>query len=339
MTLISKWRRTSLAALCFALPVLGANAVVKLDPSLDQVVATNAKLDVLKSDYFGLSEGPVWVKDGKGYLLFSDIGANAIYKWTPENTLSVYMEKSGYTGDVSAISLQGYVASNGRLNISNFGSNGIVLDPQGRLILCAQGDRAIVRIEKDGKRTVLADRFEGKRFNRPNDLVLKSNGSIYFTDPWAANNPNMDLPGPRVFLLKDGVVKLLLSDFRLPNGVALSPDEKVLYVNDTLRKVIMRYDVQPDDTISNGQVFIDMSTDKTPGNPDGMKVDQLGNVYSTGPGGIWIMNSSGKHIGTILLPETATNLNFGDADGKTLYITDRKSFAKIRLKITGALWK
>ncbi len=316
------------------------HAVARLDPALDRVIAADAKLQVLKSDYFGISEGPVWVQQGKtGYLLFSDIGANVIYKWTPEGSMSVYLEKSGYTGDLAAIGLQGFVASNGRLNISNFGSNGIVMDPQGRLILCAQGDRAIVRIEKDGSRTVLADRFEGKRLNRPNDLVLKSDGAIYFTDPRAGNNPNMELPTPAVFLIKNGAVKMLLNDYRTPNGLAFSPDEKILYVNDTQRKLIMRYDVQPDDTLANGRVFIDMSGDKTPGNPDGMKVDALGNLYSTGPGGVWIMSPEGKHIGTILLPETGTNLNFGDADGKTLYITDRRSLVKIRLKVAGALWK
>jgi gluconolactonase len=315
-------------------------SVARLDASLDQVISADARLQILKSDYFGISEGPVWVRQGRtGYLLFSDIGANVIYKWTPEGAMSVFLDKSGYTGDMATIGLQGFVASNGRLNISNFGSNGIVLDPQGRLILCAQGDRAIVRIEKDGSRTVMADRFEGKRLSRPNDLVLKSDGAIYFTDPRQANNPTMELPAAGVFLIKDGAVKMLLSDYRTPNGLAFSPDEKVLYVNDTQRRLIMRYDVQPDDTLANGRVFVDMTSDKTPGNPDGMKVDALGNLYSTGPGGVWIMSPEGKHIGTIRLPETGTNMNFGDPDGKTLYITDRRSLAKIRLKVVGALWK
>jgi gluconolactonase len=186
---------------------------------------------------------------------------------------------------------------------------------------------------------VIADRYEGKRLNRPNDLVLKSDGAIYFTDPRPANNPEMELPTSGVFLVKNGAVKLLLDDYRVPNGLAFSPDEKYLYVNDTQRRLIMRYDVQPDDTISNGRVFIDMSADKTPGNPDGMKVDARGNAYCTGPGGVWIMSPEGKHLGTIPLPENATNMNFGDVDGKTLYITDRRSLARIRLKIQGALWK
>jgi gluconolactonase len=315
-------------------------SVVRLDQTLDQVISPNARLEILKSDYFGISEGPVWVQGSNGgYLLFSDIGANVIYKWTSAGVMSVYLDKSGYTGDLTAVSLQGYVANNGRLNISNFGSNGIVLDPQGRLLLCAQGDRAIVRIENDGKRTVLADRFEGKRLSRPNDLILKSDGAIYFTDPRQTNNPTMELPTAGVFLIKDGAIKMLINDYRTPNGLALSPDEKVLYVNDSQRRLIMRYDVQADDTLANGKVFMDMSGEKMSGNPDGMKVDTLGNLYSTGPGGVWIMSPQGKHIGTILLPENGTNMNFGDADGKTLYITDRRSLVKIRLKVTGALWK
>jgi gluconolactonase len=317
-----------------------ARSVVRLDPALDQIVAADARLEILKADYFGLTEGPVWIQQGRaGYLLFSDIGANVIYKWTPGGALAVFMEKSGYTGELAAIGFQGFMANNGRLNIGNFGSNGIIVDPQGRLILCAQGDRSIVRIEKDGKRTVLADRYQGKRLSRPNDLVLKSDGAIYFTDPRPNGNPTMELPTPGVFLIKDGTVKLLLDDYRVPNGLAFSPDEKVLYVNDTQRRLIMRYDVEPDDTISNGRVFIDMSSDKAPGNPDGMKVDARGNVYCTGPGGVWIMSPEGKHLGTIRLPENATNMNFGDTDGKMLYITDRMSLARIRVKVPGALWK
>jgi gluconolactonase len=141
-------------------------------------------------------------------------------------------------------------------------------------------------------------------------------------------------------LIKDGTVKLLLDNYRTPNGLAFSPDEKYLYVNDSQRSLIMRYDVQPDDTITNGRVFIDMSSDKTPGNPDGMKVDARGNVYCTGPGGVWIISPEGKHLGTIVLPELrGTNMTFGDADGKTLYITDRMSLGRIRLKVAGALWK
>jgi gluconolactonase len=313
---------------------------VRLDAALDQILSTDARLQILKADYFGIAEGPVWIAQGRtGYLLFSDVGANTIYKWTPDGMLSVFMEKSGYTGDLAGIGLQGFGVNNGRLYVLNLGSNGIVTDPQGRLIFDASGDRAIVRIEKDGKRTVLADRYEGKRLNRPNDLVLKSDGAIYFSDPRPANNPLMELPTSAVFLIKDGAIKLLLNDYRTPNGLAFSPDEKYLYVNDTLRNLIMRYDVQPDDTIANGRLFIDMNEDKAPGNPDGMKVDVRGNVYCMGPEGIWILSPDGKHLGTILLPDIGTNMTFGGADGKMLYITSRRSLMRIPLKVAGALWK
>jgi gluconolactonase len=346
MKTISRWALMALAGVAAVTLISaqtrkaeGAHSIVRLDPALDQIVAADAQFEMLKADYFGISEGPVWMQQGRtGYLLFSDIGANAIYKWSPDRTLSVFMEKSGLSGDMAQAGYDGYVYFNGRLNVGTFGSNGIVVDPQGRLIFCAQGDRAIVRVEKDGKRTVLADRYNGKRLNRPNDLALKSDGAIYFTDPRQGNNPSMELASSAVFLIKDGALKALIDDYRGPNGIAFSPDEKYLYLT-AAGKLLMRYDVQPDDTISNGRIFIDMNDDKAPGNPDGVKVDAQGNVYSTGPGGVWIISPEGKHLGTILLPETGTNMTFGDADGKMLYITDRKSLGRIPLKVPGALWK
>ncbi|MDP9112516.1 MAG: SMP-30/gluconolactonase/LRE family protein, partial [Acidobacteriota bacterium] len=258
-------------------------SVIRLDPALDAIISPTAKLEMLKTDEYGISEGPVWVRDGQtGYLLFSDIVANVVYKWTPDNKVSVYLKDSGYTGPLAKVSMEGYIARSGPLFVFDFGSNGLTLDKQGRLVLCAQGDRAIVRIEKDGTRTVLADRYEGKRLNRPNDLVMKSDGAVYFSDPHM-DNPTMELTINGVFMAKDGKVQLLASDFR-PNGLAFSPDEKILYLNGN--GGIRSYDVRPDGTIENGRVFIDMRSDKTPGGPDGMKVDQKGNVYCTGPGGI-----------------------------------------------------
>ncbi len=334
--------RKRLFALLLMIPTLaivgaegpGGKVVLRLDPSLDAIISSNAKLEMLKEGAFGISEGPVWIQDGQsGYLLFSDISANVIYKWTPvDRKMSVFMKDSGYTGDLNKIALDGYLARSGPLFVFDFGSNGITLDQQGRLVFCAQGDRTIVRIEKDGKRTVIADRYEGKRLNRPNDIVVKSDGSVYFTDP-RPNTPSMELPDSAVFMVKDGKVQMLqVNNFR-PNGLAFSPDEKLLYVNGG--KKIMSYDVRPDGTVGNGRVFIDMSADSAPGGTDGMKVDRQGNVYCTGPGGIWIMSPSGKHIGTILLPEPATNLAFGDADYKTLYIADRRNLVKIRLLTAG----
>jgi gluconolactonase len=307
-------------------------AVVRLDSALDAIVAPNARVEMLRPHEFGISEGPVWMREGNaGYLLFSDISANVIYKWTPGNQMTVFLKDSGYTGEPAKVALDGYLARSGPLFVFDFGSNGITLDPQGRLVFCAQGDRTIVRLEKDGKRTVLAERFEGKRLSRPNDLIVKSNGTIYFTDP-RPNTPSMELPESAVFMVKDGKVQMIASGYR-PNGLALSPDEKTLYINGG--GVIRSYDVRSDDSVDSGKVFIDTTTDKTPGGTDGMKVDRTGNVYCTGPGGIWIMSPAGKHIGTILLPEPATNLAFGDADFKTLYITDRRSLVRIRLKSAG----
>ena len=310
-------------------------AIVRLDPALDAIVSPNAKLEVLKSEVFGISEGPVWVPDGRsGYVAFSDIAANVIYKWTADDKMEILLDKSGYTGDMNAVLSGGYLARAGLLYIYNFGSNGITLDPQGRMVFTAQGDRAIVRLEKGGQRTVLADRYEGKRLSRPNDLVIKSDGTVYFTDPRPDNNPAMELPSSAVFMIKNNAVRLLDNTYR-PNGLAFSPDEKYLYVNGEQK--IRRYDVQADGTITNGRVWADLSVDKTPGNPDGMKVDLKGNVYCTGPGGIWILSPDGKHLGTILLPEPATNMAFAGADGKTLFITDRRSLQRIRLNTAGIL--
>jgi gluconolactonase len=314
----------------------GANEVVRLDPALDQIISSDTKVEKLAGG-FGFVEGPVWVRQG-GYLLFSDIPANAINKWTPDGKVAVFLKPSGFTGsDPSDVGSQN---NNGQAVVTLLGSNGVTLDRQGRVVFCAHGDRDVVRIEKDGKRTVLADRFEGKRLNSPNDLVFKSDGALYFTDPSAGlrkrdDDPKKELPFNGVYLLKDGKLQLLEKTFATPNGIALAPGEKYLYVNDTTRKLIMRYELRPDDTIGTGKVFIDMSADTAAGVPDGMKVDQKGNVYCTGPGGFWIMSPEGKHLGTVKTPELPANLAWGDADAKALYLTARTGLYRIRLKVAG----
>lgn len=313
---------------------LPGNPLDRLDPALDRIVSGGANLEMLKEGYFGISEGPVWIPEGQsGYLLFSDIAANAIYKWTPDGKLSVFLQNSGFTGPNTGI-LQGYVARSGPLFVANIGSNGISVDPQGRLVFTAQGDRAIVRLEKDGTRTVLADRFEGKRLNRPNDVVVKSDGSVYFTDTYPMDNPSIELHQTGVYRIKDGKVGVMEKDVPV-NGLAFSPDEKVFYI--AAGGQLNQYDVRPDGTIANRRLFVDFTVDRAPGGPDGMKVDLNGNVYSTGPGGIWIVSPQGRHLGTIRLPEPATNLAFGDVDGKTLYITDRRSLVRIRLNQAGIM--
>src|SRR6266446_437831 len=297
------------------------NFVARLNPALDEIVPADAKVEKL-ADSFGFLEGPVWVRKG-GYLLFSDIPANVIYKYNPpDNRVSVFLPYSGFTGqDDSGAGMQ---LNNGRAMVTLLGSNAVTVDPEGRIVYCAHGDRAIVRLEADGKRTILANEFDGKRLNSPNDLVYKKDGSLYFSDPAAgfrngADDPKKELPYTGVFLLKGGKLQLLTKDLR-PNGLAFTPDEKYLYLIDGTggKKTILRYEMQEDDTIGKGQLFVDMTSDKAPGGPDGMKVDEKGNVYSTGPGGVWIMSSEGKHLGTILTSELPANMAFGDQDGKML---------------------
>jgi gluconolactonase len=316
------------------------NFIARLNPALDEIVPAGAKVEKL-AESFGFLEGPVWVSKG-GYLLFSDIPANVIYKWSPvPGKASVFLAYSGFTGtDDSDAGMQ---LNNGKGMVTLLGSNAVTLDPQGRIVYCAHGDHQVVRLEKDGKRTVLASEFEGKRLNSPNDLVYKSDGSLYFTDPPAGfrdgdKDAKKELPYTGVFLLKDGKLQLLSKDLR-PNGLAFTPDEKHIYLVDSSngKKTVGLFDVQPDDTIANGHTFIDMTDDKAPGGPDGIKVDQKGNLYSTGPAGVWIMSSEGKHLGTILTSELPANLAFGDADGKTLYLTARTGLYRIHLKIPGIM--
>jgi gluconolactonase len=319
-------------------PAQNYGAVVRVDPAADAIIPQDARVEKLAGD-FQFVEGPIWVHSkGQGYLLFSDIPANVIRKWDPKDGVSVFLDKSGFTGaDASNVGGQ---TNNGFGLVNLIGSNGITLDKQGRLVFCQHGDRQISRLEKNGKRTVLASRYEGKRLNSPNDLVFKSDGSLYFTDPTAGlrlqdKDPQRELPFAGVYRLAKGRVQLLSRDFTRPNGIAFSPDEKYLYVNDTAKKIIMRFDVQPDGGVSSGQVITDMNSDTTPGAPDGMKVDQKGNIYCTGPGGFWIMSPDGRPIATVKTKELPANLNWGDDDAKALYLTARTGLYRIRLKIAG----
>jgi gluconolactonase len=312
------------------------SSVQRLDPALDAIVSPDARVEILKSDFFGNVEGPLWIKDGQsGYMLISDIASNDIYKWTPDGKLAVFLQKTGFSGaDTSSLQTAGYIGGyNGRFYGVAFGSNGIAMDLQGRIVWCAQGDRAVMRLEKDGKtRTVLADKYQGKRLNRPNDLVVKSDGWIYFTDPHS-NNPGAGNEWPSsVYRLKDAAEPQLLVNNIQPNGLVFSPDEKYLYVGGGK---IWRYDVNPDGTITNGTEFNSIGC-------DGMKVDSRGNIFcATGQSqGVRIISPDGKHLGTILTPHDGagpTNIAFGDPDGKTLYITIKRSFGRIRLNTTGLL--
>jgi gluconolactonase len=317
-----------------------AKPVVTLDPSLDALVSPDAKLDLVKSD-FGFTEGIVWVDKGKNsYLLLSDMYANVIYKLTPEGQVSLYLDHSGYTGyDIWRVGMP-QPDANRKDPFFMIGSNGLALDRQGRLVIATWSGRSVDRIEKDGKRTILAARYDGKRFGGTNDLVVKKDGAIYFTDGFGGlrgrdKDPGRELDFAGIFMWKDGRVTLAIKDIATPNGLAFSPDEKYLYANGSGAKYVRRYDVQPDDTLTNSRMFLDMSSDTAPGITDGMKVDTQGNVYESGPRGVWIISPEGKHLGTILVPELVANVAFGDADNKTLYIAARTSVYKIRVNIPG----
>jgi gluconolactonase len=302
-------------------------SVERLDPALDAIVPADAAIEKVAGG-FKFTEGPIWIHEG--YLLFSDIPNNAIMKWTPDGKVSVFMKPSGYRGSAP-------------FKGPESGSNGLTLDKQGRLTIAEHANRRVTLREKDGKLTVVAEKYEGKRLNSPNDLVWKSDGSLYFTDPpyglqtQGDNDPLKELPFNGVFRLASGKLQLLIRNLTRPNGIAFSPDEKHLYiaVSDPVKKVWMRYDVKPDGTLANSSVFFDASASKEDGLPDGMKVDQKGNVYGTGPGGVWIFSPEGKHLGTIKPPEVPANCNWGDADGRTLYMTARTGLYRIRLKIPG----
>ncbi len=260
---------------------------------------------------FQFTEGPVWFTEDK-YLLFSDIPAGKILKLTPDGQVSTYREPSN-------------------------NSNGLTRDREGRLIVCEHGTRRVTRTEKDGSIPVLADMFEGKKLNSPNDIVVKSDGAIYFTDPPYGIQPEQqEQPVKGVYRLSpdQSTLTLLIDDFTAPNGLAFSPDESRLYIDDSERRHLRVFDVQPDGSLSNGQIFHDMDIEK-PGAPDGMKVDVSGNVYCTGPGGVWVFDREGRHLGTIVTPELPTNCAWGDDDRQSLYITAQTSIYKVRTNFPG----
>jgi gluconolactonase len=300
--------------------------VVRLDPALDRIIGRGARLEKLAGG-FQFTEGPVWHPDG--YLLFSDPNANTIYRWAPEGNVSVFRTKSGYSG-----------ADIGRYRQP--GSNGLTLDRNGLLTINEHGNRRVTRLERTGKITVLADRYEGKRLNSPNDLVYRSDGILYFTDPpfglpEVFDDPAKELPFSGVYMLKNGKVQLLTRELSGPNGIAFSPDEKYLYVGnwDLTRRVLMRYDVTPEGGLENGKVFYDFTDRSEPVALDGVKVDVEGNVYVSAPGGVWILSSSGRALGRIVPPEQGANFAFGDADGKSLYITASTGLYRVRGNIPG----
>jgi len=322
-------------------PSLTSGSIERLDPALDRIIAPDAKLEKV-AEGFDWSEGPVWVSKGRGattaagtgFLLFSDIPPNTIYKWTEGIGVTVFMRPCGYHGD--------------RTDMKEPGTNGLTLDKAGNLVMCQHGDRRLAKLASwstpQGKQVVLADKYDGQRFNSPNDLAYHPSGDLFFTDPQYGLAKNVDDPGKElpfqgIFRLDTkGKVHLLYKDLERPNGLAFSPDGKTLYVANSHppRAIWMAFDVKADKTLGEGRVLFDATelVKTRKGLPDGLKVDKTGNIFATGPGGVFVFSKQGKHLGTILTGEATANCAFG-GDGGTLYITADMYLARIRLQTKG----
>jgi gluconolactonase len=313
----------------------------RLDASSDRIVPADARLERVATGYTW-TEGPVWIKDS---LFFADIPGNSILKWTPNAGAATFLKPSGYKGSVP-------------YGGPEPGSNGMTLDSLGRLTVAGHAQRNVYRLESldaGAPVTILADSYHGQRLNSPNDLVYSSDGALYFTDPpyglrtQKDTDPDKQLRVNGVYRIPhalqqkpgappaDANLQLLVSDLTRPNGIAFSPDEKYLYVdNSEPKKLWVRYRVQPDGSLTDGKIIYDATADSRPGAPDGMKVDEQGNIYSAGPGGVWIFSPEGKPLATILMPERVANLTWAGADRKTLYVAASSSVYRVRLMIAGA---
>jgi gluconolactonase len=305
------------------------SSIERLDPALDALLATDAVVENLGSG-FRWSEGPVW-DPAQDALLFSDVPENRVYRWKDGAGITVALEPSGFTGTVY----------NGRER----GSNGLTLDPQGRLVLCQHGDRRVARLAADGRSfETIVDRFEGRRFSSPNDLCFDRAGNLFFTDPpygLPADTKQETAFNGVYRLATDGKLTVIERAMSRPNGVALSPDEKTLYVGSTDGKEpwVKAYALNPDGTVASSRIFFDGSALMKSGRHggfDGLKVDARGNVWTTGPGGVLILSPEGRHLGTILTGRPTANCAFGDPDHQTLYITSNESLLRVRTKVKGA---
>lgn len=321
-------------ALGFASPAQAKDPVPlgtieRLDPRLDKIIPPGSIVEKLAEGY-DWSEGPVWSKKDQA-LDFSDVPMNTVFRFKEGEGVKVYLKPSGYTGD--------------KPRGGEPGSNGLLRDSEGRLVLCQHGDRRVARLNEDGKTfTTLVDNYQGKRFNSPNDGVFARNGDLYFTDPpygllKANDDPAKELPFNGVYKLsKSGELTLLTKEMTYPNGIALSPDEKTLYVanSDPAKAIWMAFDIQADGSLSRGRVFFDttawVKTKK--GLPDGLKVDKDGNLFATGPGGVLIFAPDGTHLGTLATGEATANCGWGD-DGSTLYVTADMFLARVKTKTKG----
>jgi gluconolactonase len=308
---------------CLAQQTIGG--VERLDPLLDNLIDSSAKVEIL-ADGFSWSEGPVWVPQLNA-VLFTDVPKNKLYRWDKTNGLSIYLNPSGYTGYAP--------------NEKKAGGNGLILDPEGNLLIAQHGDRRVAKVmaplDKPGAFTTVVDRFEGKRFHSPNDLILHSNGDLYFTDPpyglKGDDDPLRELATNGVYRLsKNGELSLLYNQLNRPNGLALSPDEKTLYIanSDAKRNLWMAFDLVEGKLLNERVFFVATSFDR-PGLADGMKVNKNGYVFATGPGGVLIFSPKGKHLGTILTEERTANCAFNE-DESVLYMTSHRYLTRIKLK-------
>jgi len=299
-----------------------SGTIKKIDRDFDKIISADATAEKVASGFIFV-EGPLW--HSEGFLIFSDIPANRIYKIDENGKPEVFMEKSGYSGTDSPV--------------GEIGTNGLAYDQEGRLLLCQHGNRQVVRIEKDGSQTVLASTYQGKKLNSPNDIVCREDGTIYFTDPsWGleknSNKPQREISFNGVYRYAKGELYVVDSTLAKPNGIALSPDGNTLYVADISKKWFS-YTLNKDGSVKSKKLFFDASAIHGKGHMDGMKVDVKGNVYATGPDGVMIFSPKGKYLGAVQFEETAANIGWGDADGKTLYATCNTSIYRIKFKNKG----
>ena len=312
-------------------PMRTLGTIERFKPEFDKLLPVDSKLEVL-ADGFTWTEGPLWMGDDKnGYLLFTDIPRNSIFSWSKFHGISLFMEPSGYTG-VTYYGLEP-------------GANGLLKDSDGNLVMCEHGDRRVSVLTPNGGKRTLADNYKGKRLNSPNDGVLKSNGDIYFTDPpyglpQRENDPRRELDHFGVYRIskKTGELTLMTTELARPNGIGFSPDEKTLYVaqSDPKKAIWMTFEVKDDGTLGAGKLFYDATEEvgKRPGLPDGLSVDKQGNVWASGPGGIYVFSSAGVLLGRINTGERTSNCCFGE-DGSTLFVTADSNLCRIRTSATG----
>ncbi|WP_209332539.1 SMP-30/gluconolactonase/LRE family protein [Lunatimonas salinarum] len=300
-----------LLGLCMGILSTFAQSILKLDPGMDRLMDENVQVKKI-AEGFTFTEGPVW-NATEGYLLFSDIPANTVNKWTPDGKVTPFRQPSN-------------------------NANGLTYDRTGNLLLAEHSGRKIGVLRQDGSYSTLADQYQGVRFNSPNDVIVDRKGTVYFTDPpYGLDKAATDTLGFNgIYRFEKGKLTLLADDLYRPNGLALSPDEKVLYVaNSDKPKKYMKFALAKNGKVGKGELFFDASALDGAGSPDGIKVDKEGNVYATGPGGVLVITPQGKHLGTILFPEVPANLTFGGEDGRTLYVTARTGLYAVKVKIPG----